>query len=75
MQRCTGAVQILLETKNTELGGLLDETPSGNTSSDVPQEYTHIVKTHKGRRTGESKGEKHDVKGVLDLGFRDNGKA
>ena len=70
MQRCTGTVQILLETRNTELGRLLDETPSSNTSSGVPQEYTHIVETHKGRRTGDSKGEKHDYKGVLDLGFQ-----
>ena len=53
----------------------MDETPSGNTSSGVPQEYTHIVETHEGRRTGDSEGEKHDGKGVLDLGFRDNGKS
>ena len=57
------------------MGRLLDKTPFGNTSSGVPQEYTHIVETHKDRRTGDSEGEKHDGKGVLDLGFRDNGKA
>ena len=75
MQRCTGTVKILLETMNTELGRLLDETPSGNTSSGIPQEYTHIVERHKGRQKWDSKGEKHYGKGVLDLGFRDNGKA
>ena len=75
MQRCTGTVQILLDTSNIELGRLLDKKKSGNTSSGAPQEYTHIVETHKGRRTWDSKGEKHDGKGVLDLGFRDNGKA
>ena len=65
MQICTGTVQILVETRKTELGRLLDETPSGNTSSGVTQEYTHIVETHKGRRTGDSKGEKQDGKDVL----------
>ena len=75
MQRCTGAVQILLETRNPELGRLLDETPSGNTSPGVPQEYTHIVETHKGLRKWDSKGERNNGKGVLDLGLRDNGKS
>ena len=64
-----------METRNTELGRFLDKTPSGNTSSGVPQEYTHIVETHKVRQTGDSEGEKHDGKGVLDLGFQDNLKA
>ena len=53
----------------------MDKTPSGNTSSGVPQEYTHIGETHKGRRTRDSESEKQDGKGVLDLVFQDNGKA
>ena len=56
-------------------GEITGQKPPGNTSSGVPQEYTHIAKTHKGRRTLDSEGEKHDGKGALDLGFRDNGKA
>ena len=68
-------VQILLETRNAELGRLLNETSSGNTSSGVPQENTHIGETHKVRQTGDSKGAKHDGKGVLELGFQDIGKA